>query len=81
MATPVPLSLQNGTVNFRRNASLLGGRIGVDIEINAVADLEILKALTDNTRLPLTKDPIRLGSVNFSLASSEQTLSFNAGVW
>ena len=79
MATPLPLEFQDGTIGFKKSASLLDGRLGVDIGVDASADLEVLKALKDNTRLPLTKDPVKLESVKVGLASREQSVSFDSG--
>ncbi len=79
MATPLPFELPSKGLTFRKKASFLEGKVAVDIEVGTGADLEVLAALRDNGRLPLTKDPMRLGSLKLSVASGEESLRFQAG--
>ncbi len=79
MATPLSFDSEQGTIQFRKAASLLEKRLGVDIEVDASADPSVLKALRDNERLPVTRDPVRLGKVQVGLKSQEESVRFNAG--
>jgi hypothetical protein len=79
MATPLPIDFQEGTIRFRKSGSLLENRLGIDIEIDASSDREVLKALKENGRLPLNRDRVRLGALKVGLTSAEESLRFEGG--